>query len=350
MRNFMHQSTYPLMKRIIYIMLLSFVLFCTVSAQAEDSIKVLMLETPYDSLPAEDAKVMNSVSGRVFLNGRYYEGDLNILSDNKGIYVVKTLPFNQYLEGVVASESGNDWELEALKAQSIVSRTYAMFFKTLNAGKNYHITSSVNDQLYKGNNSDSKISRAVKNTENEILTHKHAPIKAFFHATCEGKTELPEEIWDESYPYIRSVDCRNKNAPYENWKRRFSLEIIGRAMGMKELKDIVIDSYTSTGRAKTIKFILSDESSPSVTVKAIDFRKTLGYKEVPSTLFTVSVKNDVLLLRGKGYGHGVGLSQWGALEMARQGKGYKEILSHYYPGAILEHSETLYSRKKEDND
>jgi len=336
------------MKNIIIIIIITLVLFLAGSAQAGNTIKVLMLETPYDPLPSENARKINSTSDRVFLNDRYYSGTLNILSDEKGIYVVKILPFDQYIEGVVASESGKDWELEALKAQAIVSRTYATFSKALNAGKNYHLTSTVNDQLYKGNNTNPLITYAVKTTGNEILTHKNSPIKAFFHATCVGKTELPEEIWGESYPYLRSVDCRSNNAPYENWQRKFTLEVIGKALKIEGLKDLAIDSYSSTGRVKTIRLISTASSTTELIVRATEFRSALGYKEIPSTLFTIAKEGDHILFKGNGYGHGVGLSQWGALEMASQGWNYHDILSHYYPGAILENTEEMYSRRRED--
>ena len=174
------------MKNIIYIIIISLVLFLAGSAHAENTIKVLMLETPYDPLPSENAKKINSTTGRLFINGRYYSGTLNILSDDKGIYVVKVLPFDKYIEGVVASESGKNWELEALKAQAIVSRTFATYLQSLNAGKNYHLTSTINDQLYKGDNSDALIANAVKSTGNEILTHKHAPYQGIFPCYLRG--------------------------------------------------------------------------------------------------------------------------------------------------------------------
>ena len=159
-----------------------------------------------------------------------------------------------------------------------------------------------------------------------------------------GKTELPEEVGETSYPYLRSVDCRSKNAPYENWQRKFKLSVIAKSLGIKSLKDITIDSYTSTGRVKTIRLVNASNSASDITVKATKFRSTLGYKEIPSTLFTLIREGDNIIIQGKGYGHGVGLSQWGALEMARQGQSYSNILSHYYPGTILENTEEMYSR------
>jgi stage II sporulation protein D len=309
---------------------------------AEDTIKVLMHGSPYDPLPSPEALKIDSLTGELFINGQFYYGSLEVLKDKNGLYVINKLPFEEYIEGVVAAEIGREWESEALKVQAVISRTYAAFYRSDNSGNSFHITSSTLHQLYKGKNEDPLITDAVKATAGEILTYHNLPIRSFFHAACGGKTELPEEVWKESYPYLTSVDCNGRNAPYDNWQRRFSLKDISSALGTGNIKEISISSYTATGRVKTLVLTWQDKSGDVTTeIKATELRRQLGYKELPSTQFSLVKTDDTIIFTGKGYGHGVGLSQWGALEMARQGKNYREILAHFYPGTILKNSGEL---------
>ena len=313
-------------------------------SSAEDSIKVLMINSPYDRLPAEQVESVDRVSGKVFINGQFYKGNLNIIKDKDGLYVINVLPFEKYIEGVVASEINNDWELEALKAQAVISRTYATFFKALNAGKDFHLTSSILHQLYKGENTDPLVTYAVRVTDGEILTFRDFPIKAFYHATCEGRTEIPEEVWQESYPYLTSVDCNSRNAPFESWRKKFPLKKVAKSLGLEKIQDMQITSYTATGRARTVEIIVKEADTTSAKeIKATDLRRLLGYEKLPSTHFSLTMSGKEVVFSGKGYGHGVGLSQWGALEMAKQGKNYREILAHYYPGTTLLDNETMYT-------
>jgi stage II sporulation protein D len=333
------------MKRGTYcIVILILILLLTQVAKAENTIKVLMLGNPDDPLPSEHAERIASVTGKVFINGQFYSGSLDIIKDEKGLYVINNLPFEKYIEGVVASEIGKDWELEALKAQAIISRTVATHHKIRNAREKFHISSSKLHQLYKGVNTDASITYAVKVTRGEIMTYENHPIKAYFHASCEGKTELPEEIWDKSYPYLKSVNCNSKNAPYESWQRKFSLNEIEKAIGISGFKGMEVSSYTASGRIRTLK-IFTEVSD--IEMKATEFRNLMGFNELPSTRFSISKTDKAMIFKGKGYGHGVGLSQWGALEMARQGKRYRTILSHYYPGVTIKHMEELYSQLRE---
>ncbi len=311
-------------------------------AFSEDTVRILMLESPREPLPSVQAEKVDRLTGKVFFNGQSYSGSFDIMKDENGLYVINKLPFEKYIEGVVASEVGKDWEIEALKAQAVISRTYAIFNKDINTENIFHLTSTVLHQVYKGDNTDPLITQAVEGTTGEILTYEGNPINALYHSTCEGKTELPEEVWVESYPYIKSVECNGVNAPYESWQKKFTFEQISKALAINGITDIDITSYTSTGRAKTLKIVTE---ASETEIKATELRKLLGYRALPSTLFSITKNDAEVIFDGKGYGHGVGLSQWGALEMARKGKTYKEILAHFYPGtAITKDNGEIHSR------
>jgi len=310
----------------------SFLLLTSLSF-ADETIKVLLLETPESPIIAKDAERVRNLKGEVFFNGHSYSGSIDVRRDKNGLYFINELPIEDYVEGVVATECGKDWPIEALKAQVVISRTYAIYQKSLNAEKDYHITSTVLHQAYNGENTNKTITQAVRETAGEILTYEGNPIEAFYHSTCVGNTELPEDVWGKTCPYLKSVPCMGENSPYEHWIRRFSLAYLEKVLGLKGIKAVSITSFTSTGRVKTLKFIAEDRE---LDIKAVDLRKLLGYKELPSTQFSIAMTDGEVICEGSGYGHGVGASQWGMLELARKGKDYREVLKHYYPETILQ--------------
>ncbi|MBI5026142.1 MAG: SpoIID/LytB domain-containing protein [Nitrospirae bacterium] len=305
-----------------------------VATRSHDTIKVLIIDAPEHPTFSGKAEKLGSIRGEVFVNGNRYKGSIEVKRSDNGLIVINELPLETYVEGVVASEVGRDWEMEALKAQAVISRTYAVYHRAMNAGRDYHLTSTVLHQVYKGENYNPMISQAVRETEGEILTFESRPIEAIYHSTCGGKTELPEEVWENSkaYPYLRQVGCSDESSPYSTWQRRFNFNDIGKALGIKDIKDIKIVSLTSTGRVKMLKVFTENSEQ---MVKATDLRRLLGYKELPSTMFTMKIEGREILLEGGGYGHGVGLCQWGSLELAKKGKNYKEILRYYYPGTVI---------------
>ena len=324
------------MKHIISISLLILVCLLALSLSAEDTIRVLIPNNSdiNEAILTEDARKIGNLNGKLSTNGQIYNGRIEVRRDKNGLLFINELPFEKYVEGVVAQEIGKGWDMEAMKVQAVIARTYAAYYKNVNEGKDYHLTSTVLSQVYKGENIDPWVAAAVKETEREILTYEGKPIEAFYHSTSGGKTEIPEEVWGKkkSYPYLRSVVSHDESSPYYQWKRKFSFEDIEKAVGIKGVKDISITTFTATGRAKTIKMLTGDSAKE---VNAAELRRLLGYKELPSTFFTIEAGGREVVFIGKGYGHGVGLSQWGALEMAKQGKTYKEILEYYYPGAVL---------------
>jgi stage II sporulation protein D len=322
-------------KRVLLLNIFLFLIGCLTaqSLRGEDTIKVLIHEHYSYPLPSDGAEKIGQLEGEILIGDRFYRGFVEVRRDEKGLHFIQVLPFEEYIEGVIVAETGEDWDMEALKAQAVIARTYARYHKARLANKHYDITSSVLHQVYKGDNTDAIIHKAVEETEDEILTYNGELIETFYHSTCTGKTELPQSVWGKSYPYLQSVPCRGEHSPYEQWQRKFSFEEIEQSLGIQGLKEINIASYTPTGRVEMLMMLTEDAE---VKVRAVDLRKTLGYRELPSTHFTIIVEGDDIIFEGGGYGHGVGLSQWGALELAQEGKTYREILDHYYPGTILQ--------------
>ncbi len=305
------------------------------NAYSADNIKVLILNEVYSRIPAKRERMekIGSMKGDLLVMGSRYGGDVDMWKGENGLYIINELPLEEYVRGVVAEEMRADWDMEALKAQAVISRTYAIYQRGLNCNSFYDVVSSVLNQAYKGENSDARVTYAVAETSGEILTYKGKPIEAFYHSTTCGTTENPEDVFGKSYPYLKPVKSNCGQSPYSTWSRRINFEEIEKALGIRSVKGISIKSFTSTKRVKQLNI---RTASGTVAVNATDLRKALGWSRLPSTNFTLSRHGDSVLFEGSGYGHGVGLCQWGALEMAREGKNYREILSFFYPGTTME--------------
>jgi stage II sporulation protein D len=315
--------------------ILFFVLFFhTEIVYGAHSIKIRLTEHEDIPLPfLRTGQSFGKVDGLTTLNGRPFYGRLIIIDGEDGPVAINELLLEKYVEGVVASEMGEDWPLEALKAQAVLSRTYAFQKKMMNKSKPYHLIASTFHQVYAINTPGPTIQSAVRETEGQILTFKGNPIIAFYHSTTGGKTELPEEVWQTKFPYYaKSRVCEDLISPYFVWYREFYLKDIGSALGLTDIKGITLHSYTATGRVKAVN-VLTEGRVHIVLAKQL--REKLGFKALPSTNFTLDHQGDQLIFQGQGYGHGVGLSQYGARQMAIDGKTYKEILSYFYPGTVI---------------
>lgn len=298
------------------------------------TIKVLILEDNHNTIPDKDEKfvMLGNMQGHLLSGGKSFSGNIEVLRGDRGLYIVNELLLEEYVESVVASEVGTDWDIEALKAQAVIARTYAVYRKTVNTNARFHLTSSVLHQVYKGNNAHIQIAYAVRETAAEILTYNGKPIEALYHSTSGGKTELPEEVFGKSFPYLQSVESNCELSPYAVWERKIPFGEIEKALNIRGLRNLTVKSYTATGRVKEVTV---ESDSGRSAVKATELRKLLGWSRLPSTNFTLRMNGGTITFEGKGYGHGVGLCQWSALQLARDGKNYKEILSFFYPGTVL---------------
>lgn len=298
------------------------------------SIKVLILDDVFQGIPKKNEPLerIGKLRGDLLVNGSHYVGNIEVWKGGSGMYLINELPLEEYIKNVVSAEIGTNWDMEALKAQAVISRTYALYQKGLNSNINYDLTSSVLHQVYKGANVDARISYAVMNTEGEVLTYDDKLIEALYHSTCGGMTEDSEEVFGKSYPYLKPVSTSCDISPYSIWERKIPVEELEKALNLKGIKGVSIKSRTSTNRANAVEI---SHNAGTLDIKCTDLRKLLGWSRLPSTNFEVTLENGVYLFEGRGYGHGVGLCQWSALQLAREGKSYREILSFFYPGTKL---------------
>lgn len=249
---------------------------------------------------------------------------------------VINLNMTDYLIGVVSSEMPASFNLEALKAQSVLARTYAL--KAKQTGKK--LTDTVSTQSYididqmknKWGNSFNtyynKIKNAVENTNGEYLSYNGNYIEALYHSTNNGKTESSLDVFGNYYPYLISVSSEyDKNASSYLRTINMPLDTISNKLGLSLNNDSVISilSYTDGGNIKEININGNNFSGKKV-------RELLGLR---SADFDISISDNNANITTRGYGHGVGMSQYGANGMANAGYGYKDILSHYYPGTTL---------------
>ncbi len=281
-----------------------------------------------------------SASNVVLVNGKGYRNAVDIIPDEKGLLVVNDLPLEDYLAGIINSEISSQWSMEAVKAQAVVARSYAVFQREARKNCEYQLESTVQDQVYDGSDGeDSRAVRGVRETAGEVLTYEGKVVQAFFHSSCGGHTEASENVWSVALPYLRGVDCKYcLTSPSVSWQQTMSLrklESLLRKGGydVPGLRGIIFLDRDKSGRITTLSLLFARGSR---NISAVDFRKTVGYGVIKSTNFDVRICGENAVFAGVGFGHGVGLCQWGAKKRAEEGFNYREILSYYYPGTVLE--------------
>jgi len=238
----------------------------------------------------------------------------------------------------VGSEMPTKWPIEALKAQAIASRTYALKQKGNNL---FDIDSTQRNQVYNGLESRTyKTIRAVKNTRSLVLTYKNKLINALFHSSSGGMTENSQDVWKNKFPYLTSVKDFDKNNPKFRWQKKISSnELIDLFPKIGGLKKIEILEITSTGRVKNVKLIGAYGSDQ---MSGVDLRQRLGLNSnfVRFKFFEEESNKKLpmkkgLIVFGQGSGHAVGMSQWGAKYMASRGQKAERILKHFYKGVQI---------------
>ena len=257
------------------------------------------------------------------------------ISQNK----IVEIDLEEYVKGVIAGEMPISFNIEALKAQAVAARTYAV--RRINKNNTYDVVDTVMNQVYIDNenlkakwqsNYDAymnKIKMAVEDTRGEYVDYNGTYADTLFFSTSTGNTENSEEIFGTKVSYLQSVDSywNEEVSPAYQEKNIFTREQFCNLLNMNNCTRIYINilNETSTGRVKTVEINSKKFAGSEVAAK-------LGVK---SNFFNIYIQNNQVIVETKGFGHGVGMSQYGAQGMAINGYTYKEILEHYYQGTTI---------------
>lgn len=283
-------------------------------------------------------EIKKAITG--FNKNKPVEKNINIRilkSDN----TIENINLEKYLIGVVSSEVPITFEQEALKAQAVASRTYALKQIENNKDKNYDVTDNTLSQVYSNNDElknkwgenyqeyYNKIKNVVDETKGEYISYNNDYIYAFFFSTSNGKTEDNKNVFGEDLPYLKSVNSdfdKNETDLFEV-TTTYSKEEFYNKLGIEYSNSLDIDNIVKTDSGRIYNLEIN-----GISFKGRDFQKDLSLR---SNDFVVKEEDSNIIITTRGYGHGVGLSQYGANALAKQKKSYKEILKYYYQGTEI---------------
>lgn len=269
---------------------------------------------------------------RFVYKGTPYRGNLILFpKGGKRFLVVNEVPLEDYLLAVVPSEMPAKWDLEALRVQAVCARTYAFYNYQHRFSKLYDVDRTVKSQVYGGIlREHPRSSQAVRETTSMIIFHKNKPIESYFHSNSGGITIPSGEIWPINVSYTKSTLSYDYFASNYYWKYSIPLNRLTSQLsrfGLGKIDGFGIHTVSAYGKVKKIQL---KADTKQLTIPVRRFRQIIGFDKIRSLNFVSKVQDDHLYLWGFGYGHGVGLSQWGAYAMVKKGYKMREIIQHYY--------------------
>jgi stage II sporulation protein D len=284
-----------------------------------------------DRVEAGELVIEPENNGYVWIGDRWYRGTTRLVRQNNGITAINKVDLEQYLYSVVGAEAVSSWPIEALKAQAVAARSYALYKQKTGSNGIYDVDTTIGTQVYKGLDTEyTTTHQAVDSTLGQIMTYNNQVILAAFHSSSGGYTENVEDVWTSPLPYLRGVVDYDQKSPVFEWQQVIPVsKIQSLVAGVGKITGFQPAETTPRGRVVMMK-VTGDHGS--TTVSGNDLRKALDLR---STLFRVSTDGNNLHVQGRGFGHGLGLSQWGAYYLAKQGVNYHQILAHYYQTANL---------------
>jgi stage II sporulation protein D (peptidoglycan lytic transglycosylase) len=273
------------------------------------------------------------------LDGQPFRGRLEVLPVNGGLSVVNVVELEDYLQGVLKDEIPPGWPAEAAMAMAIAARTYAVFQRQQNPSALFYLRATTASQVYGGaGGEDARTSWAVQATRGQILTFGGQPISAFYHSCSGGATENALDVFGLNFDTVVGVkDDFSLNCPYALWVERLTAQQVQRALAQAgyTIGQILQLQVLARSRSGRILSLAVQHTQGRLVLEGKRFREALGNELIRSTDFEVETDVGGFTFVGRGSGHGVGLSQWGAKEMADLAYQHRQILKFYYPLAEI---------------
>lgn len=270
-------------------------------------------------------------NGYVWIGDRWYRGRVMVTLADGELTAINYVDLEDYLYSVVGSEMPTSWPQAALQSQAVAARSYALYKRARTRNPFYDVDATTTYQAYKGLEQEhANTIAAVDSTENQVVTHNGEVIEAIFHSSSGGFTENAGEVWSNDVPYLQGVEDFDQNAPVFSWEKTFTLSEFSEKIGdIGEVNTIGTPELTTRGRVASIT--ITGEDGEEV-LRGRDVRAALGLR---STRFTIEIDGENVTVSGFGFGHGVGMSQWGARNLAEQGWRFEDILQHYYQSTVV---------------
>lgn len=290
-------------------------------------------------IDSKGIKVLPEKRARVYIGNRQFRGDIDIIkTGNARVQAVNHIDLEDYLYGVLYHEVSHRWPIEVLKAQAIAARTYALYQKLISKDEHFDLAADIYSQVYGGRTSETwRTTRAVNLTQGQVLTYNGKLFPTYYHATCGGHTSDASSIWNIDIPVLEGKACDYcRISPHYKWKKELTMEYLQarlRDAGYKiQAASVGVLERDEAGRALNLIVRGNDRD---VELTGNRFRLLMGPNLIRSTNFNVETKGKYVRFQGKGWGHGIGMCQWGAYGMSRRGWKAEKILEYYYPGAAL---------------
>jgi stage II sporulation protein D len=293
------------------------------------------------AVAASEVKIKVARDANIYVDSRAFRGEIGIVRKASGkLMAINYTGLEEYLYGVLYHEISHRWPMDAIKVQAVAARTFALNQMKQNKLQPYDVTCDIYSQVYGGRQSEKwSTNRAVNITRRQVLTYKGEIFPAYYHAACAGHTEDASNLWKIDIEPLKGVQCDFCRAsPHYRWTKTIplaTLEARLKETGYKTDGVISVSVLGKNASGRADKVEIKGGEGVSVVLTGKDFRQVVGPNSLRSTKFDVYIKGNNLVFEGYGWGHGVGMCQWGALGMAKKGKKYDEILKYYYPGSEI---------------